>query len=51
MDPDRAAAIADGIDSADGARRGATAGTDDATAIGNELHRYAELIDAGELPS
>ena len=47
MDPDRAAAIADGFDSAEGARRGATAGPDDATAILNELHRYAELIDAG----
>ena len=47
MDPDGAAAIADGFESADTARAGANAGLDDATAILNELHRYAELIDAG----
>ena len=47
MDPDRGAAIAAGFDSAGAARRGATTGPDDATAILNELHRYAELIDAG----
>ena len=47
MDPDGAAAIADGFDSADAPRPGSTTGPDDATAILNELHRYAELIDAG----
>ena len=48
MDPDRAAAIADGFDAADGAGRGATAGPDDATARVRSV--YTVLQQAPDSP-